>query len=210
MVAKLIVLDVDRERARRRMLRALGEFELAGVKSLLGFHRALLSHPDFVAGDTCRALVESEELAEAAEQFSHRTTSVATASDGLLSVQTTMAEVDGRLIDVRLLRPEPAYRELARKRRERGAEGGGHRADVIVSPMQGTVLDVRVHDGDQVEAGAVICVVEAMKMENEVTAHRAGVVSELSVSAGGAVLSGQVVCVVSEPEENLSAQSERL
>ena len=67
---------------------------------------------------------------------------------------------------------------------------------MIVSPMQGTVLDVRVSDGDEVEAGAVICVVEAMKMENEVTAHRAGVVSELSVSPGGPVVSGQVVCVV--------------
>jgi acetyl-CoA/propionyl-CoA carboxylase biotin carboxyl carrier protein len=62
--------------------------------------------------------------------------------------------------------------------------------------MQGTVLEVRVRDGDEVEPGAVICVVEAMKMENEVTAHRAGVVSELSVSPGGTVVSGQVVCVV--------------
>jgi acetyl-CoA/propionyl-CoA carboxylase biotin carboxyl carrier protein len=60
------------------------------------------------------------------------------------------------------------------------------------------VLEVRVSDGDEVAAGAVICVVEAMKMENEVTAHRAGVVSELSVAPGGTVLSGQVVCVVSD------------
>jgi len=171
------------------------------VKSLLGFHQALLSHPDFVAAKTCRDLVDSDELAEAAEQFSHRTTSVPNASDGVLSAQTTMAEVDGRRIEVRVLRPEPPYRELARLRRERRAGGGGHAADVIVSPMQGTVLEVRVRDGDEVAAGAVICVVEAMKMENEVTAHRAGVVSELSVSAGGTVVSGQVVCVVSEPDE---------
>jgi len=110
-----------------------------------------------------------------------------------------MAEVDGRRVEVRVLRPEPAYRELARRRRERGSgAGGGHGADAIVSPMQGTVLDVRVHDGEQVEAGAVICVVEAMKMENEVTSHRTGVVSGLSVSPGGTVMSGQVVCVVSD------------
>jgi acetyl-CoA/propionyl-CoA carboxylase, biotin carboxylase, biotin carboxyl carrier protein len=197
MVAKLIVHDVDREHARRRMLRALGEFELGGVTSLLGFHQALLSHRDFAAAKTCRELVESTELAEAAEEFAHRTVNVPAASDGMLSVQKTMAEVDGRLVEVRLLREEPAYRALARRRRERGAAGGrGDAADVIVSPMQGTVLDVRVRDGDEVEAGAVICVVEAMKMENEVTAHRAGVISELSVTPGGTVVSGQVVCVV--------------
>jgi acetyl-CoA/propionyl-CoA carboxylase, biotin carboxylase, biotin carboxyl carrier protein len=199
LVAKLIVHDVDRERARRRMLRALGEFELGGVKSLLGFHSALLSHPDFAAAKTCRDLVDSTELAEAAEELSHWTTTVPAAADGSLSVQTTMAEVDGRRVEVRVFRPEPAYRELARRRRERGASSGrGHGAEVIVSPMQGTVLEVRVGDGDEVAAGAVICVIEAMKMENEVTAHRAGVVSELSVAPGGTVLSGQVVCVVSD------------
>jgi acetyl-CoA/propionyl-CoA carboxylase biotin carboxyl carrier protein len=200
MVAKLIVHDVDRESARRRMLRALGEFELGGVKSLLGFHRALLSHPDFAAAKTCRELVESPELAEAAEQSqSHGPATVAVAADGVLSVQTAMAEVDGRRIAVRVLRPEPAYRELARRRRERAdAAARGQGAGVIVSPMQGTVLDVRVAEGDEVEAGAVICVIEAMKMENEVTAHRGGVVSQLSVSPGGTVVSGQVVCVVAD------------
>jgi acetyl-CoA/propionyl-CoA carboxylase biotin carboxyl carrier protein len=202
MVAKLIVHDVDREHARRRMLRALAEFELGGVASLLGFHQALLSHPCFAAAETCRELVDSAELAQAAEQFSHPATTVPVAADGALSVQTTMAEVDGRRVEVRVLRPEPGYRELARRRRgRRSASGRGLAADVIVSPMQGTVLDVRVGDGDEVEAGAVICVVEAMKMENEVTAHRAGIVSELSVSPGGTVVSGQVVCVVTAPAD---------
>src|SRR5581483_5762057 len=197
MVAKLIVHDVDRERARRRMLRALGEFELGGVRSLLGFHQALLSHPDFVAAKTCRDLVESRELAEAAEQFSHSTPTVPAPQDGVLSVQTAMAEVDGRRVAVRVLRAEPAYRALARARREReaaSARAGG--ADVVVSPMQGTVLDVRVQNGDAVEGGTVICIVEAMKMENEVTAHRPGVVAALSVEPGATVMSGQVICVI--------------
>jgi acetyl-CoA/propionyl-CoA carboxylase biotin carboxyl carrier protein len=111
-----------------------------------------------------------------------------------------MAEVDGRRVEVRVLRPEPAHRALGRKRLARGAGAGrGHAADFIVSPMQGTVLDVRVADGDAVDAGAIICVIEAMKMENEVTAHRAGVVTQLSVKPGGAVASGQVICVVAEP-----------
>ena len=77
MIAKLIVHDTDRETARRRMLRALSEFEIGGVASLLGFHQALLGHPCFVAGETCHGLVESEELAEQAREFSHRATTVA-------------------------------------------------------------------------------------------------------------------------------------
>jgi acetyl-CoA/propionyl-CoA carboxylase biotin carboxyl carrier protein len=200
MVAKLVVHDIDRERARRRMLRALDEFEIGGVKTLLGFHRALLAHPSFAAAETCRELVESEELREAAERLTPAAPAGAAAAlDGASQARTAMVEVDGRRVEVRVLRPEPAYRSLARARRERaGAGGGRHAPDVVVSPMQGTVLDVRVADGDEVEAGAVICVVEAMKMENEVTAHRAGVVSDLSVARGGTVVSGQVVCVVSD------------
>jgi len=203
LVAKLIVHDTDRERARLRMLRALGELEIGGVKTLVGFHRALLSHPRFAAGETCRDLLDSQELLEAAEELSratHPAASVPAAADGVLSVQTAMAEVDGRRVEVRVLRPEPAYRALARRRRGRAAGAvRGRAADVVVSPMQGTVLEVRVADGDEVETGAVICVVEAMKMENEVVAHRPGVVSGLSVAAGGTVVSGQVVCVVADP-----------
>jgi acetyl-CoA/propionyl-CoA carboxylase, biotin carboxylase, biotin carboxyl carrier protein len=66
----------------------------------------------------------------------------------------------------------------------------------VVSPMQGTVLSVQVAEGDEVEAGQVLCIVEAMKMENEITAHRDGVVTELSVEAGSPIQTGQVICVV--------------
>jgi acetyl-CoA/propionyl-CoA carboxylase biotin carboxyl carrier protein len=108
-------------------------------------------------------------------------------------------EVDGKRFEVRLLRPEPPYAELARRRRERaGASGaGGAGKDAIVSPMQGTVLAVEVADGDEVQAGQVVCIVEAMKMENEVHAHRAGRVTDLSVSPGQPVKTGQVICVIS-------------
>jgi acetyl-CoA/propionyl-CoA carboxylase biotin carboxyl carrier protein len=187
------------------MLRALAEYEIGGVKTLLGFHQALLSHPCFIEGETCHGLVESELLAEQAEQFSHRATTVPSGSDGSLSTQatrlkTTVAEVDGRRIEVKVLVPEPPYRELARRRRERvaaGASGAG--SDAVVSPMQGTVLQVKVADGDTVEVGAVICIVEAMKMENEVTAHRAGVVAELAVADGQPVTAGQTICLVETP-----------
>jgi acetyl-CoA/propionyl-CoA carboxylase, biotin carboxylase, biotin carboxyl carrier protein len=198
MIAKLIVHDVDRDRARRRMLRALEEFEIGGVKTLIGFHRALLSHPCFVAGQTCHGVVESEELAQRAEELSHQdTVTVAAASDGALSEQKTVAEIDGRRVEVKVLRPEPSYRGLARRRLERSAAGGAAGTDVVTSPMQGTVLEVKVADGDAVEAGAVICIVEAMKMENEVTAHRSGLVAELAVAPGESVTIGQAICVIS-------------
>jgi acetyl-CoA/propionyl-CoA carboxylase biotin carboxyl carrier protein len=197
MIAKLIVRDTNRETARRRMLRALGEFEIGGVKSLLGFHQALLAHPAFIAGETCHGLVESEELAQQAEQFSHQATTVAATSDGSLSEVATVAEVDGRRVRVKVLVPEPPYRDLARRRRERAAAGAnGAGSGTVASPMQGTVLSVKVDEGDAVAAGQVICIVEAMKMENEVTAHRAGTVTELRVAAGQPVTTGQVICVL--------------
>jgi acetyl-CoA/propionyl-CoA carboxylase biotin carboxyl carrier protein len=199
MVAKLIVHDSDRERARLRMLRALEEFELGGVKTLVGFHRALLEHPCFVAGATCHGVVESEELARRADELSPPV--VPAAADGRLTRSATEVEIDGRRVEVAVLRPEPAYRELARRRRERHATSHrGGAADVVVSPMQGTVIEVRVAEGDEVDRGAVICIVEAMKMENELTAHAAGVVTSLSVAAGDAVAFGQTICVVSPNE----------
>ena len=197
LLAKLIVHDVDRESARRRMLRALEEFEIGGVKTLIGLHRALISHACFAAGETCRGLVESDELSERAEQFSHEATRLAAASDGALSTRTTLVEVDGRRVEVKVSRPEPAYRALARRRRERASTGGrGGAAGAVVSPMQGTVLELRVGEGDRVEQGAVICIVEAMKMENEVSADRAGVITELGVAAGSAVTIGQTICLL--------------
>ena len=198
MIAKLVVHGVDREHARLRMLRALDEFEIGGVKSLLGFHRALLRNPCFVAGTTCHGVVESDQLAEEAERLSHVTTSVPTGSDGRLRERVVPVELDGRRYDVRVLLPEPPHAELARRRRQRSTAGGasGAARDAIVSPMQGTVLEVRVREGDEVRAGQVVCIVEAMKMENEISAHRDGIVSALSVAAGQSVATGQVICVV--------------
>ena len=99
---------------------------------------------------------------------------------------------------MRLSDPEPEWRALARRRQERAQSGGAGAggSDAVVSPMQGTVLSVTVSDGDEVEAGKVICVVEAMKMENEVHAHRAGVIRSLSVQPGEPVATGQVICEI--------------
>jgi acetyl-CoA/propionyl-CoA carboxylase biotin carboxyl carrier protein len=200
LVAKLCVHGIDREHARRRMLRALAEFEIGGVATLVGFHRALLEHQCFVAGETCRGITESKELAERAEQLSNMATSLSPGSDGRVRERIVQAEVEGRRFEVKLLAPEPPYAELARRRRGRDSRHTHHGVarDAVVSPMQGTVLAVEVADGDDVEPGQVVCVVEAMKMENEITATRAGKVSELSVEAGQPVSTGQVICLVTQ------------
>jgi acetyl-CoA/propionyl-CoA/long-chain acyl-CoA carboxylase, biotin carboxylase, biotin carboxyl carrier protein len=209
LIAKLCVWDADRERARLRMLRALDEMVVEGVSSLVGFHRALLRHPCFVEGSTCAGVVESKELAEEAETLSHQTTRLERPADGRLRERLLEVELDGRRYEVKMLQPEPPHVALARRRRDRSAARGHHGAarEAVVSPMQGTVLTVEVAEGEDVRAGQVICVVEAMKMENEITAHRQGTVSQLSVAPGEAVTTGQVICVVVQEGEDQPSEA---
>jgi acetyl-CoA/propionyl-CoA carboxylase biotin carboxyl carrier protein len=197
LIAKVVVHDVDRERARRRMLRALDEFVIEGPATLLGFHLALLSTPCFTDGGTCLGIVESEELADRAATLSARTSAAhSTRGSAGTRERIVAVELDGRRHEVRIHTPEPPWVELSRRHRERkkGLHGGDD--GVVTSPMQGIVLDVRVAEGDAIEAGGLICVVEAMKMENEIVSHRDGVVSELDVVAGQQVSNGQRICVV--------------
>ena len=193
MIAKLIVWDDDRETARRRMLRALSEFEVGGVHSLIPLHRAILEHPDFAAGSTMHDFVEGGGYAEtlAAEEQSPNGE---VSREVLNEARTVVTEVDGKRIEVTVLAPEHQGRARLRERRaqlaERSARSGGA-ADVIRSPMQGTVLKVAVETGAEVEAGQVLVVVEAMKMENEIVAHHAGTVDQVAVGEGDQVASGQ-------------------
>ena len=191
MIAKLIVHGVDREHARRRMLRALGEYVIDGPTTLIPFHTALLSHECFVRAETCSGIVESLEI------DTNGRAPRPVALPGRTIEDVRVVEVDGRRFQVRITEPEAPWLELARRRRERVSAGAAGGTDVVVSPMQGTVLSVAVAEGDAVEAGALVCIVEAMKMENEVHAHRGGTVSELSVAAGQPVATGQVICVIS-------------
>src|SRR3954452_5016843 len=119
MIAKLIVHDVDREHARVRMLRALGEFQIEGVPTLVGFHRALLEHPCFVEGATCHGIVESELLAQRAERFAHLATSVAASADGAKRERATRVRATGRRLESRLRVEHARHAELALRRRER-------------------------------------------------------------------------------------------
>jgi acetyl-CoA/propionyl-CoA carboxylase biotin carboxyl carrier protein len=180
LIAKLCVLDVDREAARRRMLRALSELVVEGVPTLVGFHRALLETPEFARGETCRELVESPELAARAAEL---------VPDPELAGVAVGAPPD-----------EPPWAGLARRRRERTRGGSGRAGEgAIVSPIQGTVLTVAVAEGDSVEAGQLLCVVEAMKMENEVHAHSSGTVADLAVAAGQQLRAGDRICTIVAP-----------
>ena len=115
MVAKLIVHDVDREHARRRMLRALGEFEIGGVKTLVGFHRALLVASELRrGGDRATGSSSRRSWRSRRSSFLIRQRCVPAASDGLLTERATTVEVDGRRVEVKVLLPEPGYRALAR------------------------------------------------------------------------------------------------
>jgi len=201
LIAKLIVHDTNRETARRRMLRALAEFRIEGPPTLLGFHAALLTEQCFVDGGTCHGRVESQELAQRAQErtevCSHQATRVARWSDGAATrAQVVAVEVDGRAFDVRVLTAEPPWATLGRRRRERSEAATGVGSGAVVSPMQGTVLSVGVADGEEVDIGQVLCVVEAMKMENEITTHHAGIVSSLAVVPGQSVTTGQLICVI--------------
>jgi acetyl-CoA/propionyl-CoA carboxylase biotin carboxyl carrier protein len=160
-----------------------------------------------VAGETCHGVVESDELAARTAELAetaptppprNRLLRGTTGPDGRVVERVRTVEVDGRRFEVRLSEPEPEWRVLARRREERSRPGGAGAggSDAVVSPMQGTVLSVPVSDGDEVEPGRVICVVEAMKMENEVHAHRAGTVRSLSVEPGQPVTTGQVICTL--------------
>jgi acetyl-CoA/propionyl-CoA/long-chain acyl-CoA carboxylase, biotin carboxylase, biotin carboxyl carrier protein len=201
MIAKLIVWDVDREASTRRMLRALGEFEVGGLKTLVPFHRALLATEQWRNGETCRDLVEDKEwlkqlafpAPEAAEDEEEEEERVE---------RDYAVEVSGRRFDVKVigaaLGPNggaPAGRKPP-KRRERAGGGGGGAPGELVSPLQGTVLKVAVEKGAEVEQGALVCVIEAMKMENEITAPSAGTVEELGVSEGGAIATGDTIAVI--------------
>jgi acetyl-CoA/propionyl-CoA carboxylase biotin carboxyl carrier protein len=201
MVAKLIVWDADRERATRRMRRALEEYEIEGVKTLIPFHKAIMASAQWANGETCRDLIEDRKwLKELAFP------KVEKADDDAAEIEerTYTVEVSGKRFEVvvhgeAIAAAGPAANGAAapKPRRERTASsGGGTGGDTLPSPLQGNVWKVLVEQGAQVEEGALICIIEAMKMENEIFAHKAGTIAELPIKEGGAVKSGETLAVI--------------
>jgi acetyl-CoA/propionyl-CoA carboxylase biotin carboxyl carrier protein len=210
MVAKLIVWDVDREAATRRMARALEEFDIEGVRTLIPFHKAIMASEQWARAETCRDLVEDrawlKALAFPVAPASANGSIEGEGSEVLERVYTV--EVSGKRFDVRVLGDAIAApaggnsAAPARPRRERRSSsgGGGAGGDTLSSPLQGNIFKVLVEQGATVEEGALVCIIEAMKMENEITAHKAGVIAELPISEGAAVTAGDTLAVIKAPD----------
>jgi len=203
MVAKLIVWDADRELATRRMLRALGEYEVGGLTTLIPFHSAILATEQWARGETCRDLMEDREWLKTTAPA--EATAPAEIEEGAETVaRDYKVEVSGKLFDVKVIgeaaaaggAPAPAGGRKPPKRERKSGAAAGASSESLPSPLQGTVLKVAVEQGAEVAEGDLICVIEAMKMENEIAAHRSGKVTSLNVAEGAAVSSGDILAVI--------------
>jgi acetyl-CoA/propionyl-CoA carboxylase, biotin carboxylase, biotin carboxyl carrier protein len=209
MVGKLIVTGEDREQALERSRRALDELVVEGMPTVVPFHRLVVEDPAFTAPEGASSFVVHTRWIETewnntVEPF------VADgegedSEDGSDERQTVVVEVGGKRLEVSL----PAGLALGggggaaaapAKKKARKRSGGGAKVsgDAVTSPMQGTVVKVAVSEGDTVSAGDQIVVVEAMKMENPVTAHKGGTVTGLSIETGASVNQGAVICEIAD------------
>ena len=203
LIAKIIVSGADRETAIARSRRALAELVVEGMPTVVPFHRAVLDDPAFTAADGHFGVhtrwIETEfsgEIApydgaarrhEPARGEDHGSSSRWTASGWRWCCRPGSAGPGAPAAPARRAR-KPA------RRRGGGGAGAGPSGDALTSPMQGTIVKVVVAEGDAVEAGDLVVVLEAMKMEQPLNAHRAGIVTDLSAEAGATVTSGSVLC----------------
>ncbi len=201
LMAKIIVWGEDRETARRRMLRALDETVVEGIATTIPAHRAILSHDDFVAARHSTRWVE--ERLDLSGVAAHPIEPVAEPDGERRVMREVDAEVDGRRYRVKLWVPESGGAANASGGPKPARRGSASSAAAtlggdgkVTVPMQGTIVKVLVTEGDTVEAGQTLCVLEAMKMENPINADRAGVVKELRVKPGDALGAGDVVAVL--------------
>ena len=192
------------------MLRALDEYEIEGLKTLIPFHTALLATEQWANAETARDLLEDKEWLKTL------------AFDEGREAGRGRRGGEGRA-DLHRRGLRPALRRQGHRRRRsaaaaarapaprRGAAaaspsaasarrgGGGGGGDTLASPLQGNVWKVLVEQGQKVEEGQLVTIIEAMKMENEITAHKAGVIAELPIKEGGAVAAGDTLAVISRP-----------
>ena len=209
MVGKLIVTGEDREQALQRSRRALDEIVVEGLPTVIPFHRLVVTDPAFTAPDGASSFTVHTRWIET-EWNNTVEPYVAEGAGGddedeAGARQTVVVEVGGKRLEVSLPAglslgggaggAAPAAAKKARKRAGGGAKVSG---DAVTSPMQGTVVKVAVSEGDTVSAGDLVLVVEAMKMENPVTAHKDGTVTGLAVEAGASVNQGAVICEIAD------------
>jgi acetyl-CoA/propionyl-CoA carboxylase biotin carboxyl carrier protein len=202
MVAKLIVWDSDREKATRRMLRALGEYDSGGLTTLIPFHEAILATEQWARGETCRDLMEDREWLKSTAPAASEAPEVEEGAE--LVSRDYKVEVSGKLFDVKVIGAQlgaagggaAAGGKKPPKRERKSGGGSSASGEKLLAPLQGNVFKVVVAEGAEVAEGDLVCIIEAMKMENEITAHRAGKVTALNVVEGAAINGGDLIATI--------------
>lgn len=190
LLAKLIVTGADRSEAIERARRALAEFKIEGLATALPFHRAILEDPNYTESfKVYTSYIENEFKNDIPE---YRASSPVVQSHA--APEHVIAEINGHRFEVLVHAPEPVHK---RHRARKGATGGAA-GDGLLAPMQGTVVKIAVKDGDVVEKGDLLFVLEAMKMEQPLSAHKSGRISGIIVEIGETVASGTTLCEISD------------
>jgi acetyl-CoA/propionyl-CoA carboxylase biotin carboxyl carrier protein len=203
MLAKLIVTGRDRAEALERARRALEEFEVGGLPTVLPLHRAVVSDPAFTGPDFAvhTRWIEQELAGRLPARIGPDAEDPAEAA----ARERLVVEVDGRRVEVVVPDlvaagvPPAAARRTLRRASSRGGTTTAPAGDTLVSPMQGSVVSIAVSEGQRVEEGELVMVIEAMKMEQPVTAHRRGTVAGLTPAVGDTLTAGAAICRIVDP-----------
>jgi acetyl-CoA/propionyl-CoA carboxylase biotin carboxyl carrier protein len=182
----LIVTGATREEAVQRARRALSEFEVGGLATAIPFHRAIMEDPAFTENFRIYTSYIENEFKNEIPPFAHS----AVDSQTHAAPEHLVTEVNGKRFEIFVHAPEPVHK---RHRAKEGASGAST-GTAVTSPMQGTVVKVGVEEGQKVVVGELIFVLEAMKMEQPLSAHRDGVIANLSAILGETVSSGSTLC----------------
>ncbi|UGT61835.1 acetyl/propionyl/methylcrotonyl-CoA carboxylase subunit alpha [Nocardia asteroides] len=207
MLAKLIVTGENRTQALERARRALAEYQVEGLATVIPFHRAVIDDPAFIGDGTSFDVYTKWIENEWNNTVEPYTPGAPAEEEDEEPRQKVVVEVGGRRVEVSLpgsfslgdgapAAGNGVVRKKPKPRKRGGAAGGAASGDAVTAPMQGTVVKVAVEEGQSVEVGDLIAVLEAMKMENPVNAHKAGVVTGLSVEAGAAITQGTVLAEI--------------
>ena len=190
LLAKLIITAATREEAIERARRALKEFDIGGLATALPFHRAIVEDPNFIKDFKVYTSYIENEFKNEIPPFSFKQG----IADSKAASQKIIAEVDGHRFEILLHTPEPIQKRHRVKSNAITALAG----DSLESPMQGTVVKILKSNGDRVEVGDLIVVLEAMKMEQPLIAHKAGTIAKMHVNVGQTVASGATLCLIED------------
>ncbi len=190
LLAKLIVTGATREQAIQRARRALAEFEVGGLATALPFHRAILEDAAYTEVFKVYTSYIENEFKNEIPAFESAAAEIQTR----VAAEKLVAEVNGKRFEILVHAPEP----VVKRHRAKQSSGGGSSGTGLASPMQGTVVKIAVEEGQSVEAGDLIIVLEAMKMEQPLNAHKSGVIKNLKAVIGETVASGTVLCDIIE------------